>query len=200
MELVIVSNFELPAAGRTWIVPDYRSTRLRDGSLGVPRSEFRRIHLAIAAAVCGVPGPMSPVEFEFLCDIADVPYARVAEMVGLDRSAITKWMEREHRPMRVDRSNLWKRWFLFRLFGDAIRRHAIPTDALALDSTVLPLLRREIVRSGATFDIGERGGVLPPASKRIAWAVPDEVPVEAPVLRLKSQEQREEAREARHVA
>lgn len=200
MEPVIVSNFEFPAAGRTWVVPHYRLTRLRDGSLGVPRSEFRRIHLAIVVAICGAPGPMSAKEFEFLCDIADVPYAQVAEMVGLDRSAITKWMERKNRAMRVDRSNLLKRWFLVTLFAETIRRHAVPMEALAQDATVLPILRREIVRSGATFDIAERGGVLTPASKRIAWPVPDEVPVADPVLRLKSHEQRDAAREARHAA
>lgn len=159
MEPLIVSNFEFPAAGRTWIVPDYRLTRLRDGSLGVPRSEFRRVHLAIAVAICGAPGPMSAKEFEFLSDIADVPYAQVAEMVGLDRSAITKWMERENRPMRVDRSNLLKQWFLVTLFAEAIRQHAVPKEALAQDATVLPILRREIVRSGAAFDIAERGRV-----------------------------------------
>ena len=102
--------------------------------------------------------------------------------------------------MRVDRSNLLKRWFLVTVFADAIRRHAVPKEALALDATVLPLLRREILRSGSTFEIVERGGVLPPASRRIAWPVPDEVQVAEPVLRLKSHEERDAAREARHAA
>ena len=149
---VVERNYPFSAAGRVWVVPEFHTSYAKDGTLGVTATEFRRVHLAIVCAVCGQPGPLTAKEFEFLCDIADVPYAQIAERVGLDRSALTKWMQ-SNSLMRVDRSNLLKRWFLITLFGDALRGHALPIEVLAEDATVLLLLRDEILRRGATFDI-----------------------------------------------
>ena len=64
-------NYEFPAAGAVWIVPKYRLTRSRNDDLVVSGAEFRRIHLAIASALCAQPGPCTPAEYEFLCDIAE---------------------------------------------------------------------------------------------------------------------------------
>lgn len=114
--VTIVQEAVFPAAGRLWIVVDYRLTPLKSGGLGVTRSELRRIHRAIALAICNTSDPpMSPSEFEFLCDIADVPYAEAAGEIGLHRNAITKWMGR-NLPMKADHSNVLKRWFLRLLF------------------------------------------------------------------------------------
>lgn len=151
-----LNNFEFHAAGRTWTVPAFRLDVLPDGTTAASMAEFDRVHRSIVNAICGRPGPLSAEEFEFLCDVCDVPYAEVARLVGLDRSALTKWMQ-STKPMRVGRSNQLKQWFLLCLFGDRIGRLPIRAATLIDADEVLAELHDEVIRSGAADPIGEHG-------------------------------------------
>lgn len=152
----IVRDFEFHAGGRAWIVPEFRLDKMPDGSLGASMVEFSRVHQSIVNAICGCPGPLTQAEFEFVCDVCDVPYAKVAKLLGLDRSSLTKWMKTT-RPMRIGRSNLLKQWFLLQLFGDRIGRKPIRAGALADAKQVLAELHDEVIRSGAAAPIGAAG-------------------------------------------
>ena len=67
---IVERDFAFPAAGSTWTVPEYSLTRMRDGTLVVAGSEFRRIHLAIASVLC-TQASLTHAEIEFLRDVAD---------------------------------------------------------------------------------------------------------------------------------
>ena len=163
MRSITESNYPFQAAGRVWVVPELRLQSLPDGSTGVSMQEFGRIHRAIANQICGSPGPLSAAEFEFLCDLVDVPYAQIAAMVGLDRSALTKWMG-AGKPMRVDRSNLLKQWFMLRIFEHAVGRSRLPLSQLAEQGPLLERLREVVLRRGAASPIHEQGA--PPGRRR----------------------------------
>jgi hypothetical protein len=143
-----VKNYEFFAAGRVWIVPQFHLVKLPDGIEGASMAEFRRIHLAIAIAICGCTEPLTPAEFEFLCDVADVPYAKVADRIGLNRSALTKWMQKGS-PMRSGRSIWLKQWFIVILFKDKIGQHNISVHDLEESGLLLKKLRDEVIRCKA---------------------------------------------------
>lgn len=159
MKTAIERDFPFEAAGRVWRVPELHLDTLPDGSTGVSMAEFGRIHRAIAAEICGVPGPLTAAEFEFLADLADVPYAQIAALVGLDRSALTKWMGSQ-KPMRIDRSHVLKQWFMLRLFAEFLGRTRIPLRELRDPGRLLTRLREIVLVRGGAAPLSEQGATI----------------------------------------
>jgi hypothetical protein len=98
-------NYEFPAAGRTWIVPEYPLSCLRDGTLGVRFSDLRRIHRFIAWKLCQEEGTLSLEEFEFLADISDLNI----RSDGLYKKMEEKW--------KSELGDVVRKEFQFFLFG-----------------------------------------------------------------------------------
>lgn len=198
METTVLNNHPLRTAGHNWIVPEYPVTRLPDGTLAVASTVLRRAHRSIANAICGRPGAMTPEEFSFLCDLADVSYAAVAQVVDVDRSTITKWIERG-KPWGASRSNLVKRWFYAGLFESELRNLQIPGALAADDGAILRLIHDAVLRSRGAFPVagpGEQAAPVPAEPVGFGTAAP----VDPPVLRHVPRELRERARAARHAA
>ncbi|MCB9780529.1 MAG: hypothetical protein H6742_18325 [Alphaproteobacteria bacterium] len=141
-------DYQYHAAGRIWIVPELQLLKLPDGSLGLPQTEINRVHRAVANALCGSEDPLSGEDFEFLCDVAGVAYAVVADALHLDRSTLTKWRD-SGRPMPFIRSLFLKRWFWFRLFGDQLASEEVHLGALENDGEFLQLAHDAAIRHAA---------------------------------------------------
>ena len=153
-EIVIERDHRYYAAGRFWLVPELHLIRLPDGSLGLPQTEIDRVQHAIANALCGSDAPMSGEEFEFLCDVASVPYAQVAEAVQVDPSTLSKWRESGRRMPHL-RSLFLKRWFWFRLFGDRLSAETVPLGALENDGDFLQLAHDAAIRHKLVDPVGK---------------------------------------------
>lgn len=146
MELRIEHDYPLRAAGRVWTIPELRLTVLPDGHLSISQAEIDRVHPAIANMICASPDLLTGEEFEFLCDVADVSFATVAEALGQSRSALTKWRA-SGKPMPRVRSWYTKRWFWFRLFGEALGDQEVPLHLVRDEQDFLRWVGRHAVTS-----------------------------------------------------
>ncbi len=149
-------NYALHVAGQHWEVPEVQLTELPDGGSGVSFAEIGRMMRAVANRVCGSPDRLTGEEFEFLCDVADVPFSEVARALDLNRSTLTKWRE-SNKPMQLVRSGFVKRWFWFELFGDALGEVAIPLRSVEDDAEFLLRLMELAVDEGAASLITRQG-------------------------------------------
>jgi hypothetical protein len=86
----ILQDYEFHAAGRVWIVSEYHLTRCLDGTLGVSRTEFKRIHREIAWVLCQEDAALTDEAFEFLCDVADLFRGEYEGVEALGRGAAVK--------------------------------------------------------------------------------------------------------------
>jgi hypothetical protein len=122
-------------AGRWWDVPSLPIIRLPDGSETLRVEDMEPIYKAVAVALCEEPTALTPEALEFLCDLAGLRHIRLAEIAGVDRSAVTVWLRRNGPPL--SRSLHLKRWFLLHLFPQFTAATTIPLSALALDADIL---------------------------------------------------------------
>lgn len=85
--------YPLQAAGHHWLVDGVEITTLPDGGHGISFTEIRRMMIAVALELLRRPGPGTPAEMAFLCDIGP---AEPADFRGLPvvREA-SCWIEEE---------------------------------------------------------------------------------------------------------
>jgi hypothetical protein len=154
MKTRIERDYPFRAAGRVWTVPELRLTRLPDGQMSISQAEIDRVHPAIANMICASEAPLTGEEFEFLCDVADVSFAKVAEALDQSRSALTKWRS-TGKPMPKVRSWYTKRWFWFRLFGESLGHAEVPLHLVEDEAAFL----RWVGRQADTSDLIEAASV-----------------------------------------
>ena len=155
LKTILERNYSYMAAGRVWLVPELRLTGLPDGTVGLAEDEIDRVHRAIANEICGSPGPLTADEIEFLCGVAAVTYAEVAEGIGVHRSALTRWRSSTV-PVRLITSRAVKRWFWFRLFAAELPENTIPLSAIRDDAMLLRLVHGRALEHRLVSEIHER--------------------------------------------
>lgn len=85
-------------AGRVWDIPSLPIIRLPDGSETLRVEDMDPIYKAVAVALCEEPTALTADALEFLCDLAGLRHIRLAEIAGVDRSAVTAWLRRNGPP------------------------------------------------------------------------------------------------------
>ena len=148
-------DYQLHAAGRLWSVGPVELTHLPDGTVAIAEAEIRRVHRAIANALCARTGTMSGDELEFLCGVTRTSFTDVASRLGVNKSTITIWRRRGHVP-RATVSNVLRRWFWFRLFGDEIGSRTVQLQVAGDDTLFLDFATRAAIDDDATFAVQER--------------------------------------------
>lgn len=144
METKVYRDYPYQAAGRIWIVPEFRLTVLPDGEVAVSHSELMRIHRAIANYLCGREAALTSEELEFLCDVTETSFAEVARELGVHRSTLTKWRANSREVPSVLDAYI-KRYFWFKLFGDELGVVKAPLDRMRDDHGFLAYIRDKAV-------------------------------------------------------
>lgn len=145
----VEKDYEYPAAGHVWFVPEIQISVFDDGEEAIAMTEFDRIHRAVANEICGDPAPLTFEELEFLCDITQTPLAEVARAIGVHRSTVTKWGDTGVVSRGVFSAAI-KRLFWFKLFGEEVRWENIPIDAVVSDTILLRYLHDRAAKSKLT--------------------------------------------------
>lgn len=148
------SEHVVRAGGRSWVIPSVVLTEMPDGTVGLSMAELRRIHKAVANAVCSTASPLTPDELEFLCAITNTTFTAVAEDARLDKSTVTKWRRRGN-PLPWVLSLHLKKWFWFKLFGEALGSGTIRLRELSSDGELLPLVGRLAIERKLTARVRE---------------------------------------------
>ncbi len=131
-----VQDYHVFAAGHVWQVPSATLSVLPDGTEAISADELGRIHKAVANAICGQRNRLSFEELEFLCDITSSTFADAASFLGFNKSTISTWRRRGAVPSMLV-GNALKRWFWFKLFGEALGTQTLPIHVLASDVSFL---------------------------------------------------------------
>ena len=143
------------AASQLWVVPSITLTRMPDGKVSISVSEVRRIHRAVANAICAQADSPSPDELEFLCDITDTTLSDLSESLGVAKSTVSRWRSGS-RSIPPPVRGLLLRTFWLSLFESDISDWQWPSAWLQSDSTFLAMATRKAVDSGLTFQIKVR--------------------------------------------
>lgn len=136
-------DYKFQAAGRTWVVPTLRLTKMPDGTVAITEDEIDRIHRDIANEICGSPESLSKDELEFLCDVSGTLFSEVADYLGVHKSTLTKWRRTEVPKNALNL--LLKRWFWFKLFGEDLADNTIRIEQLQNERKFLAYARREAI-------------------------------------------------------
>jgi len=155
MKMIEEKNHPIFAAGRLWMVPSITLTELPDGTIAVSQQEIARVHLGIANAVCGAPGPLSQADLEFLCDVTDTKYAAVAKHLGLDKSTVSKWRRRGNAVPLLYSLHL-KKFFWFNLFGSELGDHRVTLELVANEADLLSLAKEKAIENDLAIRVEER--------------------------------------------
>jgi hypothetical protein len=142
------------AGGRRWVIPSVALTRMPDGTFGLSLAELGRVHKAVANAICSTASPLTPDELELLCAITDTTFTEVADRAHLDKSSVTKWRRRGN-PLPWVLSLHLKKWFWFKLFGDALGGGTIPLRELSSDGELLRLVGGLAIERNLTTPVRE---------------------------------------------
>lgn len=152
MKTLAERNYAYHAAGKFWRVPVLRLTRLPDGSVGIAEEEIRRVHRAIANAVCGARDALSFDELEFLCDTAAVSFTDVAHHLGLHKSTLSKWRHAGTVPQGLTSLAL-KRYFWFLLFGGELGGTQITLSQVQDEAAFLAMAHDQAITEHAADPI-----------------------------------------------
>jgi hypothetical protein len=149
MKKRVLRNYPLHAAGHIWLVREVTLAELPDGSRAISQQALLRAHRAIANAICAGMDALSFEELDFLCDVTDTTYTKVAEHLDLHKSTITTWRKRGSLPSRVI-SNALRRWFWFALFGSELRAERLALSNFRDDQAFLETATQRAIRSHVT--------------------------------------------------
>ncbi len=149
MKKRVLKNFPLHAAGHVWLVNEVSLSELPDGTRALSQQELLRAHRAIANAICAGADALSFDELDFLCDVTDTTYTKVADHLDLNKSTITTWRKRGSLPSRVI-SNALRRWFWFALFGSELRAERLALSNFRDDQAFLETATQRAIRSHIT--------------------------------------------------
>jgi DNA-binding transcriptional regulator YiaG len=134
-------NHEYDAAGRRWIIPSVKLAQLPGSNdYAISLTEIQRIHRGIIHALCTDPTDLTFAEFEFLCDATETTQTEAATVLGLHKSALSKWKARDSGPTGIMSSAL-KRFFWFKHFAERVSRVKAPLKAMATDTEILRYVR-----------------------------------------------------------
>jgi len=143
------------AAGRLWTVPSITLSRMPDGAVSIGIPEIRRIHRAIANAICAQPDSLSPDELEFLCDVTDTSVSELADSLGVAKSTVSRWRSGS-RSIPPPVRGLLQRSFWLRIFADDVEAWRLPSSWIQTDARFLALATRKAIDSQITFEISPR--------------------------------------------
>lgn len=152
MKTLAERNYAYHAAGKVWRVPLLRLTRLPDGSVGISDDEIRRVHRAVANALCGSRDALSFDEFEFLCDTGEVSFTDVARHLGLHKSTLSKWRQAGTVPPGLTSLAL-KRYFWFLLFGSELGGKQITLSQVQDEAAFLEMAHDQAIKEHAADPI-----------------------------------------------
>jgi len=149
------TDYPYAAAGRVWIVPEYKLAQLPDGSLVVLKAELDRVHRAIANEICGSSERLTVDELDFLCDVTATTYSELAQVLELNKSTLSRWKRPGSVPS-TSTSHGIKRWFWMKLFGLELAAVQIPIAVLENDAGVLAYLHQQAIAEGAAESVLRR--------------------------------------------
>lgn len=152
MKKKLERNYLVHAGGRLWTVDGVSLTLLPDDTLGVSQAELEKVHRGVANAICAGHEVLSIEELDFLCDVTTTTYAEVAAFLDLNKSTISTWRRKGAVPTRLT-SNALKKWFWFRLFGDALSDERLPLSNFQDDAAFLETATQRAIKAKATLGV-----------------------------------------------
>ena len=152
MKKRVHKNYPIHAGGHIWLVDSVTLVELPDGSHGLSQAELIRVHRAIANAICAGADALTFEELDFLCDVTDTTYSKVADHLDLNKSTVTTWRKRGSLPSRVV-SNALRRWFWFGLFGSELKAERLALSSFRDDHAFLETATQRAIRSHVTAHV-----------------------------------------------
>ncbi len=153
-EKKVFRRYPFPAAGRVWTIPEVTFLVAPDKTLGLAPSEVLRVHRAIANEIIGSTEDLTPDELEYLADLTEATYADLAKAIGVARSNLTNWRNKDiPRPY----GQLLKRWFWVQLFGEDLAKNGgelrMTADVVRDDTGLLAVMHDEAIKRKLAFPL-----------------------------------------------
>jgi hypothetical protein len=126
---VVEKNYSMTMAGRVWLFETVTFTEVR-GHLTIAAKDLSDLQRDVANTICGEDTQLNLEEFGFLCSISQATYSDTAQFLGLTKSAISKWFEKDGFLIDLTYSRALKMHFWRMIFCDISRRNASPADEL----------------------------------------------------------------------
>jgi hypothetical protein len=125
----VEENYSMLIAGRTWVFQKVTFTEIK-GHLTINAIVLEELHKAVANKICGEDTSLNVEEFNFLCNLSDSSYTAVSEYLGISKSAISKWVEKDGFLIDLTYSRALKKYFWNLIFSEINRRNCTPAEEL----------------------------------------------------------------------
>jgi hypothetical protein len=128
-DTVIEKNYKIQVAGELWTIPEICFFRDAKGLLYLSKEEIDKINRSIANFICSDNKELTWEQFDFLCKSTATKYSKIAEMLRIDKSTVSKW-----KSSKLDflASFVLKQYFWNKIFAEYLNEKTLDTIELQL--------------------------------------------------------------------